>query len=146
VCSIRIGGEQTEYLALTVNGRERPDSSDYWDANWLLCMAEIAAGTFRGRLDSSLRTDELERFYQQVERLNQRLIGDAELTTREGWFTLRLTGNGRGHVEASCQLCNDHASRNTLECRLALDQTCLIPLLKQLAAALGTYPVLHRQR
>lgn len=143
MCCIRIGGEQAEYVTLTVNGREHPDSSECADVNWLLCTAEIVAGTFRGRLDSSLRTDELERFYQQVERLNQRLIGDAELTTMEDWFTLRLRGDGRGHVEASCRLCNVHASRDKLECRLALDQTCLNPLLKQLAAVLGTYPVLH---
>src|SRR4051812_5561709 len=89
VCSIRIGGDQAEYLALTVNGRERPDASDYWDANWLICTAEVVAGHFRGRLDRSLRTDELERFYQQVIPLYERLSGEAELSTMEGWLTLR---------------------------------------------------------
>src|SRR5262249_26580794 len=89
--SIRISGEQVEYIALTVKGRESPGSADYWDANWLNCSVEVAAGAFRGILDSSIRTDELERFYQQVEGLNERIGGDAELATMEGWL---MFGNG----------------------------------------------------
>jgi hypothetical protein len=145
VCCIRLGGEQAEYLALTVNGRERPDATDYWDANRLVCTAEVVAGAFRGRLDCSLRSDELEQFHQQVERLHERLDGEAELTTMEGWLRLRLTGDGRGHVRARCLLCDDPADGNTLECHLAIDQTFLPPLLRQLAKVLETYPVVHRQ-
>lgn len=39
-CAIRIGGEQAEYVPVKVNARERPDSSDYWDANRLFCAVE----------------------------------------------------------------------------------------------------------
>jgi hypothetical protein len=144
MCCVTIGGEQAEYLALTVRGRERPDSADFWDANWLVCTAEVVAGTFRGRLDASLRTDELEGFLRQVERLNERLSGEAELTTMEGWLAVRLTADGRGHVEAICRLCDGPGSGNVLECRLGLDQTFLPPLLRQLASTLSAYPVLCR--
>ena len=107
---------QAEYFALTVDGRDAPDSSDYWDANWLICTAEIAAGNFHDRLDSSLRTDEPERFHQQVEQLDQRLIGDAKLTTMEDWLTLRLSGDHRGHVKVNCRLFDDlDAAGNLLE-------------------------------
>jgi hypothetical protein len=128
-----------------VNGRELPDATDYWDANWLVCTAEIIAGAFSGHLDCSLRADELERFHQQVEHLNQRLESEAELTTMEGWLTLRLTGDGRGHVAANCHLCDDPVDGNTLNCHLAMDQTILPPLLRQLAKVLETYPVIHRR-
>src|SRR5262245_39076150 len=43
---------------------------------------------FRSRPDCSLRSDESERFHQQVERLHDRLDGEAELTTLEGWLPL----------------------------------------------------------
>jgi hypothetical protein len=145
VCYIRIECEQAEFFHLTIEGRERPDSTDYWDANWLVCTAEVAAGAFRGRLNSRLRTDELEQFYQQVELLYERLSGEAELTTMEGWLAFRLLGEGLGHVEATCRLRDDPASGNTLECHLTMDQTFLPPLLLQLATVLKTYPVLHRQ-
>jgi hypothetical protein len=140
VCTIRIGGVQADYFALTVYGREHPDATDYWDGNWLVCNVEIAAGAFRGCLDISLRTDELKRFHEQVERLNLRLSGAAELTTMEDWLRLRLTGDGRGRVEASCKL-EDPASGNTLKFCLVLDQTYLQPLLQELAEVLRTYPI-----
>jgi hypothetical protein len=143
VSSVRIGGEQAEFIALTVKGRERPDSTDYWDANWLACSVEVAAGAFRGRHDSSIRTEELEQFYQQVGGLNERLVGQAELATMEGWLVIRLIGDGRGHVEVTCRLCDDPASGNTLECRLSVDQTFLLPLLHQLAAVTSVYPVVN---
>ncbi len=144
VC-VRIGGEQADYIALTVKGRERPDSTDFWDANWLACSVDLAVGVFRGCHDSSIRADELERFYRQVEELDERLIGVAELATMEGWLVVRLIGDGRGHIEVTCRLCDDPASGNTLECRLFLDQTCLPTLLRQLAIVMRTYPVVHRQ-
>ena len=76
--------------------------------------------------------------------LYERLGGEAELTTMEGWLTLRLTGDGRGHIEAECHLCDDPGHGNTLECYLTMDQTFLPPLLRQLAKVLETYPVVHR--
>ena len=143
--SVRIGGELAEFIVLTVKGRERPDSTDYWDANWLACSVEVAAGAFRGCHDSSIRTEELEQFYQQVGGLNERLVGQAELATMEGWLVIRLIGDGRGHVEVTCRLCDDPASGNTLECRLSVDQTFLPPLLHQLATVMRVYPVVNRQ-
>jgi hypothetical protein len=145
MCDVRIGGKLAEYIALTLKGRERPDSTDYWDANWLVCTAEVAASTFRGSVDSSLITEDLVQFHQQVQQLYERPGGEAELTTMEGWLTLRLTGDGRGHVEATCRLRDPAASANTLECCLNLDQSYLPPLLRQLATVLKTYPVLHGQ-
>jgi hypothetical protein len=145
VSSVRIGGEQAEYIALTVKGRERPDSTDFWDANWLVCSVEVTAGAYRGCYDSSIHTEELERFYQQVGGLSERLVGEAELATMEGWLMIRLIGDGRGHVEVICRLRDNSASGNTLECRLSVDQTFLPPLLRQLATVMRVYPVVNRQ-
>jgi hypothetical protein len=32
---IRVGGEEAEFLAITLLGRSYPECTDYWDGNWL---------------------------------------------------------------------------------------------------------------
>lgn len=144
MCSIRIGGQSHGFLVLALNGRSHPGSTDFWDGNWIDCTAEVATGAFRGRLDRSLRADELDRFRGQLARLHETLIGDAVLETMERWLRIAVSGDGRGHMEAACRLCDDPASGNVLECRLSLDPTFLPAVLRQLERALQDYPVVGR--
>jgi hypothetical protein len=142
---IRFGGDEAEYLTLTVHGRNIPDATDYWDGNFLWCTAEVVAGAFRGSLSNVLRNEDLARFLTRVEELYRRLDGEALLDTLDGWLDLRLIGDGRGHVEARGQLCDDPVHGNTLEFRLYFDQTLLPPIMGQLRAALERFPVMgHR--
>jgi hypothetical protein len=141
---IHFGGEQNEFLSLTVHGRSRPETSDYWDGNWLWCSAEVSAGAFRGTVDCMLRTEDLARFLPRLERLSESLDGEALLDTLEGWLDIRLTGDGRGHVALCGQLVDAPADGNSLEFRLSLDQTFLPPLIAQLRAVLAQFPVVGR--
>jgi hypothetical protein len=144
MCSIRIGEEEAEFLRLMMHGRSHPDATDFWDGNWLDCTADVTAGAFRGNLRRGLRADELEAFRQQLAVLYDRLTGEAVLDTMEEWLRVRVIGDGRGHMEASCRLCDDPAFGNTLDCRLRFDQTFLPAVLRQLDRALQTYPVVGR--
>jgi hypothetical protein len=144
MCVIRFGGEDAEYLLLTVHRRNLPGSADYWDGNFLWCTAEVAAGAFRGSLSNVLRNEDLARFLAQVDELYQRLDGEALLDTLEGWLDVRLIGDGRGHVEALGRLCDDPVHGNTLEFRLFFDQTFLPELMRELRAALEAFPMVGR--
>jgi hypothetical protein len=144
MCSIRIGEYDGEFVSLTLHGRTHLAASDYWDGNWVNCTAEAVVGAFRGRLDRSIRTDELEAFRQQIGGLYERLTGDAILASMERWIRVQVTGDGRGHFEARCRLCEDLMSGNALEFTLCFDQTYLPPLLRQLDRALESYPVVGR--
>src|SRR5262245_58655106 len=106
---IHIGGEQAEFLTLTVHGRSLPHATDYWDGNWLACTAEVSAGAFRGTLDGLLRNKDLSRFLERLQGLYERLTGEALFDTLDGWLDLRLIGDGRGHVEVEGQLVDDPA-------------------------------------
>jgi hypothetical protein len=144
MCVIRFGGEDAEYLTLTIHGRSLPSSSDYWDGNWMACTADVAAGAFRGSLDRLLRNEDVSRFHDRLMELSERLSGEAFFDTLEGWFDLRVIGDGRGHMEARGQLCDDPIQGNVLEFRLFFDQTFLPPLLAQLQAVMKAYPVVGR--
>jgi hypothetical protein len=145
MCTIHFGGEQAEFLTLTVHGRSSPDASDYWDGNWLSCTAVVSAGAFHGTLDSLLRNEDLARFLHRLEGLTERLSGEAVFDTLDGWLDVRLIGDGRGHVEVRGQLVDAPASGNSLEFRFCLDQTYLTPLAAQLRAVLDLFPVIGQQ-
>src|SRR5437016_203711 len=113
--NIRIGGETAECLALTVHGRQFPDSADFWDGNWLTCDVEVAVGAFRGAFGRTVRNEELEQFRRQLEQLYERLTGDAALQTLEDWIDLQVRGDGRGHFAVNCRLCDDPVYGSTLE-------------------------------
>jgi hypothetical protein len=141
---IRFGGETEEYLALLIHGRTHADSADYWDGNWLSCTAEVQTGAFRGRIESSLRNEDLARFLSSLEALYERLTGEALFDTLDGWLDIRVIGDGRGHVEVRGQLCDDPVYGNSLEFRLFFDQTCLPSLIARLRAVLAAYPVVGK--
>jgi hypothetical protein len=144
MCVIRFGGDEADHLTLTVHGRSRPDSADYWDGNWLTCTAEIAVGAFQGCVDRLLRNEDVSRFHDRLAALYERLKGEALFETLEGWFDLRVIGDGRGHMEGRGQLRDDPAHGNVLEFRLFFDQTAIPRLLAQLQVILEAFPVIGR--
>jgi hypothetical protein len=141
VCVIRFGGDEAEYLTLTIHGRSLPDSAAYWDGNWLTCTAEVAAGAFSGSLDRLVRNDDISRFYNRIAELNERLTGEAQFDTLDGWLDVRVLGEGRGHMEVRGELWDDPAHGNVLEFRLFLDHTALPHLMAQLRAVLEAFPI-----
>ena len=144
MCVIRLGGEEAEYLTLVIHGRNRPESEDYWDGNWLWCTAEVAAGAFRGSVSNAIRNEDLILFLPRIEDLYQRLDGEALLDTLEGWLDLRVIGVGHGQVEVCGSLCDASVGGNQLEFRLALDQTFLPAVIGQIRAAVEAFPIVGR--
>jgi hypothetical protein len=142
MAEVRIGGTDAEYLSLRSGGRSCPTGSD-WDANWLACVVEVAAGEFRGRAGGVIRTEEVEHFRQQLAGLHGRLTGEAVFETLEQWVTVRLTGDGRGHIETRGELRDGLVAGNALRFCLQLDGSYLPHILQQLAAAVKEYPVVR---
>ena len=144
MCIVRVGGERSEFLAITLLGRSHPAASDYWDGNWVRVVVEINAGGFRGKVDGDVRADELEAFRRDVALLDESLSGVAHFTTMEEWLSIIATGDGHGHVELSCEVRDQPGIGNTLAFRLALDQTYLRPLVTQLTHATLAFHVIGR--
>lgn len=144
LCHIRIGEIEGERLTLTLASRELSDATDFWDGNWLSCTAEVASGAFRGRLEGWIRTDELVDFHRQVEVLYERLTGEAVFETMEMQLSIRLVGDGRGHIEAHSTFRDNLMFGNRLDCTFSFDQTSLRLTARDLATALLAYPIVGR--
>jgi hypothetical protein len=143
--TIRLGGDEAEYLLLTLHGRNRPDSADYWDGNFLWCTAEVIAGAFHGSVSNVVRNEDLIRFLTRLELLYQQLDGEALFDTLDNWIDVRVIGNGQGRIEVRGQLCDNPVGGNALEFRLYLDQTFLPPAIGRLRAAVDAFPIVGRQ-
>jgi hypothetical protein len=144
MCTIRVGGERREFLAITLLGRSHPDARDCWDGNWVRAAVEVAAGGFRGQVVGDLRVDELVALHRDLVQLVESLVGEARFTTMEDWLTIDATGDGRGHIALSCEVRDRPGIGNLLTFRLTLDQTDLQPMVTQLGRALSEFPVLGR--
>jgi hypothetical protein len=144
MCEVAIRCEGDELLTITLLGRSHPSATDFWDGNWVSAAVEVQVGGFRGSVGGHLRTDELAAFHDQFARLQESLRGTAEFATMEGWLSIRVEGNGRGHLVFRCVLRDEPGVGNTLDCTLATDQTFTRATLAELAAAVQTFPVVGR--
>ena len=90
MCTIRIGGERSEFLAITILGRSHPDARDYWDGNWVRASVELAAGGFRGEVGGDLRTEELASFHRRIGTARRVLIRRGPLHDDGGLALHRL--------------------------------------------------------
>ncbi len=97
MCIIRVGGEEFEFLAITLLGRSHPAASDYWDGNW---SAPSSRSPPVGSAARSRATcaDEFDAFRRELALLGESLAGIARFATMEGWLSISATGDGRGHM------------------------------------------------
>ncbi len=144
MCEVAIRCEGGDFLTLTLLGRSHPGAADYWDGNWVRAAVEVKAGGFRGSVGGEFRAEELALFHDQLARLHQSLRGTAEFATMEQWLSIRVTADGRGHMEFRCALRDQPGIGNTLDCTLATDQTFTRSTVRDLGTAVQAFPVIGK--
>jgi hypothetical protein len=142
---IRFGGEQVEFLLITVRGRAYRQSQDYWDGNWLLVTAAVRAGKFTGEIPGMLRAEELQQFSDDLRSFRQSLTGSVVFDTMEGWLNLRIEPSKTGRIAIEGEIQDDvSAPFNNLEFNLEMDQTFLLTPLQQLEQVVKAFPVVGK--
>ena len=139
---IVIGRRDSDHVLIQVVGRMHPGADDYWDGNWLASPITARLRGFTVALDAALRTDELQSFRRELERVHRTMSGSAELVSMEEWITLQIVCEPNGHLDVGGELSEDSPARNTLRFSLpGLDQTDLPGLIDALLAVEGRFPV-----
>jgi hypothetical protein len=121
--------------------RERPDSEDFCDGNWIHAHACVeAAGAQIDIHGPWLRSDEIESFQRELTSLNQNLTGGAELSCMEPYLRVAVTCRSPGALEVVVEITPDLM---TQEHRfiMMLDQTYLRLALEGCQRILAKYPV-----
>ena len=137
-----IGNESTNWVAVQVLARSHPGLQDYWDGNWVRSEVTLRAGAFSGRYDADLRTDEFARFRDELKAVFQPLIGNATFSSLEMWLAIELVGDGKGHFSGACQAMDTPGTGNRLTFSLAIDQTEIPSILRDLDSILSHFPVI----
>jgi hypothetical protein len=124
------GHSEQERIEVQVLGYERAPVGEYYDDNWLKVEIRVRAGGFRGKASATIITGELTKFLSELRPLRQTLSGAAEFTTMEEQLSLRLAGDGKGHVELRGEVADQPGVGNRLQFTLQFDQS-------QLGASIG---------
>jgi len=124
--SIRSASASDE-LVIQVLGHDPED--------WLSAEVEIRCGVWSGRFTASFLSGELSSFGSEVRQLHGELSGCAELRPAEPFLTLRLSGDGRGHITLDGVAQNPLSTGTRLVFRFELDQTQLLAIADALTAA-----------
>ena len=139
-----LGSLDDEYLLLKVLRRSHPDTTDYWDGNWLNVQIKVSVGGFSADFPAQIRIDELAGFARELARLYDTLTGEAEFLTMESWLAIRIAGDGMGHLKAHCVAKDDPGFPNELRFSIDFDQTFLPQVLRSLQQIQAMYPLLGR--
>jgi hypothetical protein len=135
------GQSTEERIEVGVHGYERAPVGEYWDDNWLRVEIRVRAGGFRGKVAAAIMTSELIGFLSELGSLLQTLSGSAESETLEKQLSLRLAGDGKGHVELRGEVADQAGVGNRLHFALQFDQSQLRASICELERVVAEFPV-----
>jgi hypothetical protein len=135
------GQSQHERVEVEVLDYERHPVGDYHDDNWVTARVRVTAGGFRGTIDAAFLSEEFVSFLTQLRSLHTSLSGIAEFVTLEGQLELRLSGDGRGHIELIGQVADQPGIGNRLHFTLHFDQSQLRASIHELERVTAAFPV-----
>ncbi len=128
-------------LKVWIHGRERPNSEDYWDGNWLrvtaLCSSAGASIKVHGPI---VHLSELQKLQSQIEELYKTLRGAAELACMEPNLSVGLQAKTGGRIEVLISITPDPLSQKH-EFYSELDQTYLPAIARDCKRILKEYPL-----
>ncbi len=138
---LSFGQSEHERIEIEVLRYARAPVGEYYDDNWLTSQIRVFVGGFRGCVDAAIVTSELAAFLTQLRPLYDALEGAAEFSTLEGQLCLRLTGDGKGHIELIGEVADQPGIGNRLHFKLQFDQSQLGASIRELEKVTLQFPV-----
>ncbi len=129
-----------EFVEINILGRMHPDSSNYWDANWLDAKIVIEITSFKACYYTALRVDDFKSFYEELIDLQKNNLEEVLFTTIEEGLLLRCAIKKRGNFICSGQA--QDGSLNLLNFKIIFEHNALSRLIAQLEEILKQYPLI----
>jgi hypothetical protein len=125
---------------LWIHGRQFPDSTDYWDGNWLRVTAYCTCPDAVVRVHGSIvRIDEVVGLLHDCERMNETLKGEAALSCMETQIDVTMKARWNGGIDVRITLTPDPIKPGHVFDD-ATDQSRLSAIIAQCQAVIATYP------
>lgn len=139
---IRFGTDDETFLSLKIVRRAHPGSDDFWDGNWLVAHVEVKVEGFSGKTLGNLRSDEILRLGEQLQRAYETLSGEVNFATMEGWLEFDVQFLHTGGVTVNGCMKPDFSLGNRLHFLLDIDQSYLPAVLAQIRQVVKRFPVI----
>ena len=129
-------------LRIWIHGLQFPDSTDYWDGNWLRVTAYCVYphSVVKVQNNACVRVDELAGLLAGCERMYSTLSGKAELNCMEHYMSVELSASANGHISVKLSLTPDHI-KETHEYEDEIDQSYLPAIISSCQAILTRLPI-----
>ena len=134
-------GEKTK-VEIDVLAREYPNSSDYWDGNWVISNVKVEIPGYYVDFNASLRTDDIRDFVNDLKSMNRYLTGKAILKNLESFIHFEGEMDKLGHIDWSGETCYPAGSGTVLTFEFVSNQSYLEDLIKELEDITYVYPVI----
>ena len=92
---------------------------------WFGAEVHVHCGGWRGKIDAEFYQDELTRFAEEIRALYRNLTGVARLGPTEPYITLKLEGDGKGHIVVDGVAQRTLGELTHLVFQIKIDQTYL---------------------
>jgi len=122
----------SDFVRVEVLKQNFPEAELDWDKNSVSCWVSAKAGLFSGKFKADLMTTDFEIFRKELEILYEELDQEATFHGYGYQVTIKIKGDGIGHLNARCMLMDHVGIGNELKSELNFDQTELPKLIDQL--------------
>jgi hypothetical protein len=122
-------------------GRQFPESSDYWDGNWLLvkafCESPGAQVWAQGPI---IHLSEIQHWLTELKQLNNTIQGEAEMDCMEPELRAKVTLDKLGHGSLVVRITPDHLHEDHTFA-FEVDQSFVSGVIRNLENILVNYPI-----
>ncbi|WP_203364726.1 hypothetical protein [Bacillus sp. REN10] len=129
-------------IEIDVLHRNYPNSSDYWDRNWVSSKLKIEIPGYTVSFVADLRTDELSDFVNKLKIMNKNMKGKAILNNLDGYLEIEGEMNKLGQIIWTAETCYPAGYGAVLNFEFVSDQSYLETIIKELDDVLVAFPVL----
>ena len=140
---MRINNETSE-VQINILRASNPESEDYWDSNWLDAEIRIKVEGFSGNYGTNLRTDDLQRFYNDFLASTKAAINEIEFTTMEEGLYLHFERQLTGTIV--CRGLGNGNSGNSLTFQFSIDLITYENFMHEVKNAMDLFPVVGNEK
>ncbi|MFC7686431.1 hypothetical protein [Ureibacillus sp. GCM10028918] len=135
-------GDENEKVEIGVVTRSHPNTTDYWDINWIDSIVNVEIPGYVVQFYASLRTDELSDFLHELKLMNRNLKGKAILSNLDSYIHFECEMDRLGKMKWSGKTCFPAGNGAELTFEFKSDQSYLERLIKELESILSVFPVI----
>ncbi|AQQ09212.1 hypothetical protein L21SP3_01013 [Sedimentisphaera cyanobacteriorum] len=141
MANVNIIGTTGDSINMLISRRTYPQEQDKWDGNWLNTQIKIKVGSFSGKTDALLRSDEFEQLSKAIEQFLYKKVESVTFSPMEPWICFRATKNRKQNIEFAGEVTDRLGTGNILKFQLELSLPDLKKILEEINAVLHDFPV-----